>query len=84
MIKDTYKTFKPKHRHTSTHMHSARQWPVLGAQDKDGGDWGRDKDTHTHTHQSVLGTSGINNNIGSRCLCWAACGSDGWMDGQMD
>lgn len=27
-------------------MQSARQWPVLGAQDKEGGDGGRDKDTH--------------------------------------
>lgn len=27
-------------------MHSARQWPVLGAQDKEGGDVGRDKDTN--------------------------------------
>ena len=59
-------------------MHSSRQWPVLGAQDKEESDGGRDK----HTHQPVLGTKGINGR--SRCLCWAACGSDWWMDGQMD
>lgn len=62
------------------YTHSARQWPALGAEDKEGGDGGRDKDAH----QPVLGTLGINGGSGSRCLCWAARGSDGGMDGQMD
>lgn len=65
-----------------THTHSARLWPVLGAQDKEGGDVGMDKDTI----QPVLRSSGINSGGESRCrcLCWAACGSDGCMDRQMD
>lgn len=57
-----------------------RRQAVLGAQDKEGGDVGRDKDTN----QPVRRSSGINSVSGSRCLCWAACGSDGCVDGQMD
>lgn len=57
-----------------------RHRAVLGAQDKEGGDVGRDKDTN----QPVLRSSGINSVSGSRCLCRAACGSDGCVDGQMD
>lgn len=48
---------------------------MLGAQDKEGGDVGRDKGhTCVCIHQPLLGTLGINSGSGTRCLCRAACG----------